>query len=154
MKGAGLIIEPARVEHVERWALMRAALWPDAPIDDHRQEILALLRDASDEMLALIAFDDRREAVGFAEATIRHDYVNGCDTSPVAFLEGIYVEPCARRAGVAQALAEAVARWGAARGCAELASDADLANHASHAFHHAIGFTETERVVYFRKLIG
>jgi aminoglycoside 6'-N-acetyltransferase I len=154
MSGAGPIIEPARADHVERWALMRAALWSDAPIDDHRQEILALLRAAANDMLALIAFDDRGDVVGFAEAAIRHDYVNGCDTSPVAFLEGIYVEPGARRAGVAQALADAVGRWGAAQGCTELASDADLANRASHAFHGAIGFTETERVVYFRKLIA
>jgi aminoglycoside 6'-N-acetyltransferase I len=35
-----------------------------------------------------------------------------------------------------------------------MASDADIANLSSHGFHHAAGFTETERVVYFRKLIG
>jgi aminoglycoside 6'-N-acetyltransferase I len=147
-------IEAAGAGHAWHWARMRAALWPDASIDEHHDEIVRLLRDSADGAVALVALNGRDEAIGFAEAAIRHDYVNGCDTSPVAFLEGIYVEPAARRMGVAQALADAVGRWGAAQGCTELASDADLANHTSHAFHGAIGFVETERVVYFRKAIG
>lgn len=32
-----------------------------------------------------------------------------------------------------------------------MASDALLDNAGSHAFHEAVGFEETERVVYFRK---
>lgn len=90
---------------------------------------------------------------GFAEAAIRHDYVNGTESSPVAFLEGIYVRPSARRQGVARALVDAVERWAAERGCGELASDALLDNDASHAMHRGLGFEETERVVYFRKLV-
>jgi aminoglycoside 6'-N-acetyltransferase I len=35
----------------------------------------------------------------------------------------------------------------------ELASDALLDNNGSHAMHEALGFTETERVVYFRKAL-
>jgi aminoglycoside 6'-N-acetyltransferase I len=45
----------------------------------------------------------------------------------------------------------AAGQWGRERGCSELASDALLDNEASHRFHHAAGFAETERVVYFRK---
>ncbi|GBQ40877.1 hypothetical protein AA0614_2124 [Komagataeibacter saccharivorans NRIC 0614] len=36
-------------------------------------------------------------------------------------------------------------------GATELASDAELANTSSHAMHRALGFDETERVVFFRK---
>ncbi|EBL5154416.1 GNAT family N-acetyltransferase [Salmonella enterica subsp. enterica serovar Dublin] len=43
-------------------------------------------------------------AIGFADASIRHDYVNGCDSSPVAFLEGIFVLPSFRQRGVAKQL--------------------------------------------------
>ncbi|AGI25691.1 aminoglycoside N6'-acetyltransferase [Pseudomonas sp. ATCC 13867] len=67
------------------------------------------------------------------------------------FLEGIYVAESARRQGVARALVRAVQVWGVARGCRDFASDAALDNHASHALHRALGFVETERVVYFRK---
>ena len=35
------------------------------------------------------------------------DYVNGCTTSPVGFLEGLYVAAAARRQGVARALCDA-----------------------------------------------
>jgi hypothetical protein len=38
-----------------------------------------------------------------------------------------------------------------ARGCRALASDAPADNAAGHGFHHAIGFTPTERVVFHRK---
>lgn len=143
----------AGASHVERWAYMRAELWPEASLSEHRDDILAQLKSGGEEV-TFLAFDDEGEAVGFAEAAIRHDYVNGCDTSPVVFLEGIFIEPDARRSGVARGLADAVKAWGQERGCAEMASDADIANEASHAFHAALGFTETERVVYFRKIIG
>jgi aminoglycoside 6'-N-acetyltransferase I len=88
---------------------------------------------------------------GFAEAAIRTDYVNGAQSSPVGFLEGLYVVPHGRRNGVARLLVAAVTRWAAECGCSELASDAALANTASQALHRALGFEETERVVYFRK---
>ena len=91
------------------------------------------------------------DATGFAEAMLRRDYVNGCDSSPVLFLEGLYVDPAHRRQGVARALVDAIAGWGREQGYREFASDALLANAASHAVHAALGFTETERVVYFRK---
>jgi len=91
---------------------------------------------------------------GFAEASLRRDYVNGCETSPVAFLEGIYVAPQARCQGVGRALDRAVQDWAIQRGCQEYASDALIDNRDSHAFHAALGFEETERVVYFRRRLS
>ena len=89
--------------------------------------------------------------VGFVEAAVRSDYVNGTSSSPVAFLEGIYVVPEARRKRVAASLVLAVAEWARSFGCVEFASDAALDNVVSHAVHRALGFAETERVVFFRK---
>ena len=89
--------------------------------------------------------------VGLVEAAMRTDYVNGTAASPVAFLEGLYVAPHARRQGIAKALIGGVRDWARSRGCTELASDALLANTASHAVRRALGFEETERVVFFRK---
>jgi aminoglycoside 6'-N-acetyltransferase I len=48
-------------------------------------------------------------------------------------------------------LYEAIGDWARARGCRELASDALLDNEASQRAHRALGFEETERVVYFSK---
>ena len=91
--------------------------------------------------------------MGFAEVSLRTDYVNVTSTSPVAFLEGLYVTPQARRMGVAAALVNRACEWGRARGCSEIASDTSLDNQASQLVHRALGFEETERVVYYRKAL-
>ena len=48
--------------------------------------------------------------LGLVEASKRVDYVNGTRSSPVAFLEGLYVVPNVRRHGVARTLVESVAQ--------------------------------------------
>lgn len=134
------------------WLALRLALWPDTPVDDARAEIAALCADPANHFNAL-ARAPSGEAIGLVEAALRHDYVNGTDSSPVAFAEGLYVVPAWRRRGVARALFAAVLAWARSTGCRELASDADLANVASQALHAALGFEETERVVYFRRAL-
>lgn len=144
-------IVPALIGHVDTWAALRAELWPDSPAKEHKAEIEVELAAPVPGRTAFVAIDGMDEVAGFAEASVRRDYVNGCDTSPVAFLEGIYITPAYRRMGVAQMLCRAVEQWGRAAGCTELASDSDIENTHGHAFHAAIGFEETERVVFFRK---
>jgi aminoglycoside 6'-N-acetyltransferase I len=146
-------IAPASADDADEWAEMRAALWPQMSIEDHRSELAELYLGGNPNYIALLARRDKGEMVGFAEVSLRHDFVNGCETSPVLFLEGIFVRPACRSKGVAKALCEAAADWGRAAGCAEFASDAYLNDARSHAFHRAIGFAETERVVYFRKRV-
>ena len=142
-------IASAGTEHLDSWATLRHELWDEESIASHRAEAAAQLSD-SDRFLNLVALDND-VVVGFAEASIRHEYVNGCDESPVLFLEGILVASAARRSGVARRLVDAVADWGRKRGCREFASDAWHDDVDSHAFHLAAGFEETERVVYFRR---
>ncbi|MEO5807063.1 aminoglycoside 6'-N-acetyltransferase [Devosia sp.] len=149
-----ITVAPATRADADVWLELRLALWPG---EDRRNEFIGeisqMLADAGDTV-TFIAWDDRAGAVGFVEAGLRHDFVNGCETSPVAFLEGVYVSPAYRRRGVAGLLVDTVADWGRQRGCAEFASDALLDNTQSHAMHHALGFQETQRVVYFRKVLG
>jgi aminoglycoside 6'-N-acetyltransferase I len=142
-------IEEASPEHLDAWSRLRAELWPESSIEYHRAELIQVL--LKENAIAYLACEQAGDVVGFAEATLRHDYVNGCETSPVLFLEGIYVLPENRHQGVARSLCSAVAAWGRAAGCREFGSDALLDNVESHAFHAALGFEETERVVYFRK---
>lgn len=91
-----------------------------------------------------------KQPAGLAEVALRFDYVNGTTTSPVAFLEGIYVTPLHRRSGVARELLFSVRAWARTRGCTELSSDTALDNCVSQAAHVALGFEETERVVFYR----
>jgi aminoglycoside 6'-N-acetyltransferase I len=134
------------------WLEFRLALWPDATADDHRA-YMAISLAQPERFLQLMVYDENRQPVGFIEGSIRGDYVNGTETSPVGFVEGVYVEPSWRRKGVARLLFDAIGDWARARGCRELASDALLDNVGSQRAHVALGFRETERVVYFsRKL--
>lgn len=144
-------IVAATPDHLDQWAHLRIALWAWDTVEDHREEAEELYLAGDPDRAAFMALGDDGVVAGFAEATLRRDYVDGCETSPVVFLEGIYVRPEARLSGVALALSAAVADWGRAQGCSEYASNALLDNHDSHAFHAAIGFEETERVVFFRK---
>ena len=143
-------VNSAGAEDVADWLAMRNALWPHAAMENPDE--IAALR-ANPEQVAFVARDDSGKPVGFAEAAIRHDHVNGCDTSPVGFLEGIYVVEVARRQGVARQLVAAVADWSRLQGCRELGSDASLDNLSSHRMHEALGFSETDRVVFFRQLL-
>lgn len=132
------------------WLEFRLALWPDATADDHRG-YMAISLAQPERFLQLMMYDEARNPVGFIEGSIRGDYVNGTETSPVGFVEGVYVAPDWRRRGVARRLFAAIGDWAKARGCRELASDALLENEASQRAHAALGFRETERVVYFAK---
>lgn len=144
-------IVPATAEHLPHWAALRFALWNWDTLEDRSEEAEELYFAGNPDRTALVAFDEDGAMIAFAEATLRRDYVEGCETSPVTFLEGIYVVPEARKSGAARALADAVADWGRGMGCTEYASNALLDNIDSHNFHAAIGFEETERVVFFRK---
>lgn len=134
----------------KEWLALRSALWPDAPESEH----LAGMSDAiarGHYVRLAVAADGR--VLGFVEASKRTDYVNGTSSSPVAFLEGLYVVPAARLKGIARTLVGSVAAWASREGCGELASDALLDNATAHLVHRALGFEETERVVYFNKVL-
>ena len=133
------------------WLRLRLRLWQEGTEAEHARYMADAI--ARGHFVRLALTQSSATAIGFIEASKRVDYVNGTSTSPVAFLEGLYVEPASRRKGVARALVEAVEAWAATEGCTELASDSPLENAAAHAAHRALGFEETERVVYFRKAV-
>lgn len=132
---------------------LRQALWPDGSRAEHLSEMSFFIA-SPDRFAQFVAYSRRGEAVGFVEASVRTDYVNGARSSPVAFLEGLHVVPEARRKGIATSLVSAVCQWAKSVGCEELASDALLKNETSHAVHRALGFEETERVVFFRRALA
>jgi aminoglycoside 6'-N-acetyltransferase I len=135
------------------WLRLRKALWPDGSDAEFEEEMAGFVA-APDRYGQFMVTADDGTPIGLAEVSLRHDYVNGTETSPVAFLEGLYVAPNARRQGVARTMLLAVRAWAQARGCTELASDTQVENTLSQAVHARLGFTETERVVYFNMPLG
>jgi aminoglycoside 6'-N-acetyltransferase I len=130
---------------------MRHALWPDADLTELGAESEAMLADP--DQVVFVAPRAEGGLYGFVEAGVRA-FANGVDEHPCAFVEGWWVDADARRGGIGRALIEAVEHWARARGFTELGSDAELDNLLSHRAHHALGFEERERVVYFRKRLS
>ncbi len=134
------------------WLILRAEFFPEDFPGEHRQFLQSL--GPQGRFTAFVASDETGVPMGFAEVAIRRDYVNGCQHRPALFLEGIFVRPAYRGQGVAHALCAAAMQFGASRGCKEFASDVEIDDAQSLAAHAALGFAETERVVYFRRIIA
>lgn len=123
-------------------------LWPHHELSELEAEFAPLLT-ASDAAVFL-AFQEASPA-GFAQCQLRRDYVEGTDSSPVGYLEGIYVVPEFRKTGVARALLTACEDWAKEKGCREFASDCELTNEESLRFHLNVGFCEANRIICFTK---
>ena len=123
-------------------------LWPDNEREVMHSD-LAEIMENTDGVFFLA--EEERRVQGFAQCQLRRDYVEGTESSPVGYLEGIFVEEFARGSGVAKALLAACEHWSTERGCREFASDCELTNELSLAFHLALGFREANRIICFTK---
>ncbi len=152
---APIRVEVRRTEDIRDpdWLPLRCAFW-DGESEEEHYASLKKFTTKHPPYFALIANDAQGEAVGFAEISVRRDYVNGCADTPVMFLEGIFVLPEYRGKGISAALCRAAEAWGAEQGIREFASDSDVDNHVSIRAHLGLGFEEVERVVCFRKVIA
>ena len=133
----------------EIWLSMYRQLWPD-----HRDEDLAAEIDRirkSSKRSAFVAEVGGTPA-GFAEYALR-DYANGCHSQPVPFLEGIWVAESFRGQGIARALMEFLSDRARRAGFTEFGSDVELSNYASQLMHERMGFEQTEKVIYYRKVL-
>lgn len=143
-------ITKIRKEYFKSWVNMGKDLWPESSIEELETEFSASMANNREECLVYLI---KEKPVGFINLSMRHDYVNGTHSSPVGYIEGIYVKEAYRKKGIAKRLVEAGEEWSRAHGCQEMASDVLLENKASATFHKNIGFSEAERVVYFVKKI-
>lgn len=141
-------IRPAALPDAGELARLRRALWPDDM--DAAQEIAAYLASPPENAVVLVAVRSGAGLAGFIEMGLR-DYAEGCGPGPVAYIEGWYVDADLRGLGIGRDLVRAGEDWARARGLSEIASDALVTNDASIAAHRALGFTEVERIVCFRR---
>ena len=141
-------VRPAELRDLPAWAAMRAALWPDGSAAGHLAELEAWF--LKPKFHGFVAEREDGRLVAFAELYER-EFANGCDSQPVPFLEGIWVEEALRRQGVARALLAAAEAFCKENGFSELGSDALIENAQSIQAHAAWGFSEIERTVCFSK---
>jgi len=134
-----------KVKEVTKLAKM---LWPDNAFEELHNLFLELIKD-EDAVLFLAIEND--EYIGFAQCQLRYDYVEGTNSSPVGYLEGIYVLEEYRHHGIGQELVCACENWSKSKGCKEFASDVEFRNTASYEFHLKLGFIEQNKLICFSK---
>jgi aminoglycoside 6'-N-acetyltransferase I len=127
---------------------MRRALWGDCPDEQQVREMEEIRGSDSDEVF--VAELPGGGLCGLLEVSLR-SRANGCDSTPIGYIEGWYVDEDMRRRGVGRALVQAAESWARSRGCRQMASDAELWNEVSHRAHGALGYEETARLVLFKK---
>ena len=131
-------------------AMLAQLLWPHHEEADLEAEFAPLLK--SDSAAVFLAYEENHP-IGFAQCQLRCDYVEGCESSPVGYLEGIFVAPVYRKTGIARRLLAACEGWAKEMGCTEFASDCELENAESLQFHLNVGFREAGRIICFAKKI-
>ena len=121
--------------------------------EDGYDDILMMSQEAlmNPEKAMFIAFDEHK-AVGFSHVYKRYEWVwTENESGPFGYLDTIYVCPDYRKKGIAQTLVRMCEDWARENGCVEFASDCDLDNTGSLAFHLGIGFKELHRIIHFSK---
>lgn len=130
------------------WLRMRQGLWPEAPLEYLTYDQDDRLTDP--DYAIFIALDAHGKPVGFIEASLR-DYGEGCETSPVGYIESWYVDESLRGQKLGRELVRVAEAWAREKGCTEMASDTWLENETSIAAHLKLGYAEAERLVHFVK---
>ena len=143
------MVRLATQQDISAVAALACELWPGHAPEEMTAEFSDMLLNGESTIVVYDA--GGAGCVAFAQCGLRHDYVEGTETSPVGYLEGIYVRPEYRNQGVAAGLLACCEDWAAQQGCVEFASDCELDNVQSLRFHLHHGFEEANRIICFTK---
>lgn len=129
-------------------ASLAVRMWTSHTVDELTEGFLSVV-NSDNSTVYLLSIENN--IVGFAQCGLRHDYVEGTNSSPVGYLEGIFVEEKYREQGYAKQLLNCCEQREKEKGCTEFASDCELSNEISRQFHMSLGFKEANRIICFKK---
>jgi aminoglycoside 6'-N-acetyltransferase I len=144
------MIQKAEIKDIPVLAELACKLWPDNAVEEMCAEMGEIL--TKPDAAFFLAYAENMP-IGFAQCQLRYDYVEGTESSPVGYLEGIFVAENHRKQGIAKELLSCCEHWARSKGCSEFASDCELENEESQRFHMAMQFEEANRVICFKKNI-
>lgn len=142
------MIKKAEKEDLESVVNLAVLLWNASSVKELTEEFIDAF--STDENCIFLKFEDGIP-IGFAQCQLRHDYVEGTESSPVGYLEGIYIKDEFRNKGYGKELLSKCESWAKSKGCSEFASDCEIDNINSFLFHKAMHFTEANRIICFTK---
>lgn len=143
------LIIKATGKHLEDILMMAMDLWKN---DYSEKEMRNFFKEAldSDKFNVLLHLSEN-VITGFIFLSLRTDYVEGSDSSPTGYIEGIYVKQDFRKSGIAKKLLIEGEKWVKEKGCTQMGSDTYIGNQMSIDFHIKSGFKEAGRLVTFIK---
>ena len=149
-------MQPIRIElldgsNFDAWFAMRRDFWEDDETFAREAFDVYRRRHAEGTAITFIAFEGGGRHLGFLDAELRTDYVQGAERAPVWYVEGVYVVPGRRGKGIGRILIGRLEDHVRATGCSEVASSCPVDNVDSEAFHKAMGFHEDLRTINFIK---
>jgi len=130
------------------WYRMRLALWPHHVPEELRAEMDTMRSNPS---WAIFVADRGNGRLGAFLELGQRSVADGCSSSPVAYIEGWFVDADLRRRGVGRALVQAAEEYAQSAGFREIASDCVLQNDTSLKAHLALGYIERNRLIHFHK---
>ncbi|MCJ0930536.1 GNAT family N-acetyltransferase [Virgibacillus halodenitrificans] len=142
------MLKEATLQEAKKVANLALHLWSNHTLEELTQEITHLISQP-DSKIFLSYYAN--EIIGFVQCQLRYDYVEGTSSSPVGYLEGLFVKEEFRKQGVARSLVNICEEWAKKKGCREFASDCELENVESLVMHLKLGFGETNRIICFKK---
>ena len=126
---------------------MRSELYSSLSGEFHVEEMEKIFN--SSEWYCQFIEDKNNRVLGFIELSSRN-VVDGCLSSPVAYIEGLYLKSEFRGKGLGKEIINIILSWCREKDFSELATDTEQNNSKAQEFFQAVGFQETYRVVEFR----
>lgn len=144
------MIKKAGINDLETLAKLAVMMWQNHSVNELINEFSEIMTNEKSQFFLKYEND---LPIGFAQCQLRYDYVEGTKTTPVGYLEGIFIKEGYRNRGYAKELLSECEVWARSNGCKEFASDCEIDNTDSFYFHKAMNFTEANRIICFTKTL-
>lgn len=139
-----MTIEIISEQNIEQLTSLTLELWSECTYSEELKNWQSVM--VSPHEVCFLA-KDGQNYIGFVHLSIRTDYVEGAEKSPVGYVEGLYVKEKYRKMGIAKQILNEGEIWAKSKGLTQIASDTEIDNFPSIEFHHKIGFKEANRIV-------
>lgn len=144
------MVRKAEKQDLEILANLAVQMWDSHSVSELIVEFSEIMEKGNSQFFLKYENDI---PIGFAQCQLRYDYVEGTKTSPVGYLEGIFIKEGYRNKGYAKELLAECEVWTKGNGCQEFASDCEIDNIDSFQFHKSMDFTEVNRIICFAKTL-